>query len=90
MIEKYSSEYKDMCVDLVIKKKYTLKDAAAKTGVPPSSISDWVQSYKKNKKTRETIGLTSYKKYSQQLEKEILQLNEDILFLKKRCTLLLP
>lgn len=81
---KYPLAYKEMCVALVLEKKLTLKEAASKMGVPSSSLSDWVQLEKRNKNNE----FEPYKKYSQQLEKEMAKLTEEVLFLKKRCCLL--
>jgi len=85
MRNRFTTEYKIECVQLVKTQGYTIKDAAQAMNVGHSTLQKWIRQYNNEQLgiTPKSSALTSEQHRIQALEKQVKQLQSDNALLKK-------
>lgn len=79
MSNKYSEEFKNTTIKLVLEQGYSRRAAAKAMGVASSCVSKWVQA---EQQSRESTSTTSEQTQIRMLEKRVQELELDIKLLK--------
>lgn len=81
--KKYTNEFKDSAVQLVLTGRKTAAQVARELGIPEWQIGSWVRAAKKNGGTVTSTGEPAVEQEVQRLKKELKKLQEEHEILKK-------
>ena len=82
---KYSPEYRDEAVKLVIETSRPIVEVAREIGVNPGTLGNWVNRYRKEHAGEEPELDISERARLRESERELAEARMEIEFLKKRC-----
>lgn len=89
-IERFSPEFRQECVDLVLLEKHGVKEAAQAMGIGKSTLSKWIRisNLRTNGKTVSGVSISPEQAKIRELEKRIKRIEMENSILKKATALL--
>ena len=87
MAKRFTKEYKQECISLVLNHGYSIKRAAETMGVGFSSLTKWVSDTRKGRTPIESV--SKEESHLQRLERELKRIKTENTILKKATALLI-